>query len=67
MRLCVTLPSHSAMIDRIYTYCQQHSIVMRPAQYISVDSGYYTWRIEIEPSAELTWLLIQFGEHLVEF
>jgi hypothetical protein len=67
MRLCVTLPSDSPVIDSIFTYCQLHDIAMFPAHYIAVDSGFYAWRIESEPCVALTWLLARWSNHLIEF
>lgn len=63
MRICVTLSSNSPVIDEIYTYCQQYG----PGSYIYVDEAYWTWRIESEPNPHLTWLLLQYPNHLVVY
>ena len=60
MRICVTVSSLSPIIDEIYLYCQQYGIVMWPGSYIHLDESYWTWRIESEPNAHLTWLLLQY-------
>ena len=67
MRICVTCPSNSAVIDQIYLYCQQHSIPMFPSSYIHVADSYWIWRIEAEPSSDLTWLLLRYSDYLVAF
>ena len=65
MRICVTVNSNNPVIDEIYLYCQINSIVMCPGAYIHVGDSYWTWRIECEPSKQLTWLLLRYGDHLV--
>jgi len=67
MRICVTLDSHSPVIDRIYRYCQLNDIVMYPGAYIHVGDSYWTWRIEAEPSKHVTWLLLCYGDYLTVF
>jgi len=64
MRVCVTCASNSSEIDRIYSYCQQHDLLMHTGAYIHVDESYWIWRIESEPCAALTWLLLQYPDHL---
>jgi len=65
MRICVTCDSESSVIDEIYFYCQTHDIVMYPGRYIVLDNHYYTWRIESDWTRSITWLLLNYGEHLV--
>ena len=64
MRICVTIPSDNPVIDEIYTYCQLNGIAMSPGPYIYVGDSYWTWRIECEPSAAVTWLLIRWADTL---
>lgn len=64
MRVCVTCASDSIEIDRIYSYCQRNGIIMRPSSYIHVAGSYWVWRIESEPCAALTWLLLQYPDLL---
>ena len=67
MRICVTLASNSPVIDEIYLYCQLNDIVMCPGPYIYVGDAYWTWRIESELNSRLTWLLLQYSDHLVVY
>jgi hypothetical protein len=67
MRICVTLASNSPVIDQIYFYCQKYGIVMCPGPYIYVGDSYWTWRIESELNSRLTWLLLQYSDHLVVY
>jgi hypothetical protein len=67
MRICVTIDSNSPVIDRIFLYCQLNDIAMFPGPYIYVGESYWTWRIEAEPSAELTWLLLCYSDYLTVF
>lgn len=67
MRICVTLDSNSPIIDKIYYYCQVNDIVMYPGPYIHVGDSYWTWRIETEPSKQVTWLLLCYGDYLTVF
>jgi hypothetical protein len=67
MRICVTLASNNPVIDEIYTYCQLNGIAMSPGHYIYVGDGYWAWRIESEPNRRLTWLLLQYSDHLVVY
>jgi hypothetical protein len=64
MRICVTVASNSQVIDEIYLYCQMNDIVMCPGPYIYVGESYWTWRIESEPTAKLTWLLLRYPDQL---
>jgi hypothetical protein len=67
MRICVTLASNSPVIDEIYLYCQLNGIVMCPGPYIHVGDSYWCWRIECEPDKRITWLLLQYSDHLVVY
>ena len=67
MRICVTLDSNSPVIDRIYHYCQLNGIAMYPGAYIHVGDSYWTWRIESEPNAHITWLLLCYSDYLTVF
>jgi len=67
MRICVTIPSDNPVIDEIYTYCQLNGIAMSPGPYIYVADGYYAWRINCEPSSDVTWLLIRWADYLVVY
>ena len=64
MRVCVTCASNSREIDEIYLYCQINGIVMSPGPYIYVGDSYWTWRIESEATAALTWLLLKYPDQL---
>lgn len=67
MRICVTCASDDPVIDDIYLYCQRHSIGMYCGTLITLNESYWLWRIEQEPTPALTWLLLQWGDYLVEF
>lgn len=67
MRICVTCASDSQSIDEIYLYCQLNGIAMSPGPYIYVGNSYWTWRIDCEPCAELTWLLLRYPTELCVF
>jgi hypothetical protein len=67
MRICVTIDSRSPIIDKIYHYCQVNGIVMYPGPYIHVGDSYWTWRIETEPSKQITWLLLCYADYLTVF
>ena len=67
MRICVTLDSHSPVIDQIYRYCQLNDIVMYPGPYIHVGDSYWCWRIEAEPNKQITWLLLCYADYLTVF
>ena len=63
MRICVTCPSDSPQIDEIYFYCQKNGIAMFPSSYVYVNNAYWIWRIEGEPSKQLTWLMLNYSEY----
>lgn len=67
MRICVTCPSDNPDIDQIFGFCQQQGIPMFPSSYIHVGDSYWIWRIEAEPSPDLTWLLLRYGQYLTVF
>jgi hypothetical protein len=67
MRICVTVNSDNPVIDEIYYYCQTNGIDMFPSSYIHVGDSYWLWRIEAEPSRQLTWLMLHWSEHLAVF
>ena len=64
MRICVTVASNSPEIKAIYQYCLANGLVMQSGAYIHADESYWVWRILAEPSSHLTWLLLQYPDHL---
>ena len=64
MRVCVTCASNSEQIDRIYRYCQLNGLDMFTGAYIHADESYWIWRIESDPCAALTWLLLMYPDEL---
>ena len=67
MRVCVTCASNSKEIDLIYQYCQRNGLLMHTGAYIYADESYWIWRIEGEPSAAMTWLLLRYPDQLTVF
>jgi hypothetical protein len=67
MRVCVTCASDSDEIDKIYQYCNSHGLGMYTGAYIHADNSYWIWRIECEPCAALTWLLLRYPDQLTVY
>jgi len=67
MRVCVTCASNSIEIDLIYRYCQRNGLLMHTGAYIYADESYWIWRIEGEPSAAMTWLLLRYPDQLTVY
>ena len=65
MQLVVTVESDDPVIDEIFTYCQVKGIAMYPGRMIVIDHVYWYWRISVEQSAELSWILLRFGRYVV--
>jgi hypothetical protein len=65
MQFVVTVNSTDPVIDQIFTYCDQHDIVMYSGRFIVVDDQYWYWRIEADESAGLSWLLLKYGRYIV--
>lgn len=64
MRMVVTCHSEDPVIDRIYSYCQQHNIDMHCGRYILVDEGYWAWRIDCDWNRYSLWLLFNYSDYL---
>jgi hypothetical protein len=64
MQYVVTVSSADPVIDQIFTYCDQHDIVMYSGRFIVVDDQYWYWRIEADDSASLTWLLLKYTDYI---
>jgi hypothetical protein len=64
MRLVVTVESDNPIMDEIYGYCCHNDIDMHIGRYLVVDNQYWVWRIDCEPCASVTWLLLKYDEYL---
>ena len=65
MRYVLTIDSDDPIMDTIYLECQQRGLNMHIGRYIVVDNHYHVWRIDAEPSSQLTWLLLKYGSYLI--
>lgn len=67
MRILVTVPTDSTVIDHIMCYCWQHErhgIHFCAGARMVPDGAYLMWRILCEPSAHVDLLLIKYSEYL---
>ena len=67
MRILVTAPTDSTVIDNIMWYCwshERHGIHFCSGEYIVHDGEYHLWRILCEPSKYVDLLLLQYSDYL---
>lgn len=67
MRILVTAPADSNVIDSIMWYCQSHDMAFCSGHYRVYLGEYHLWRIYCEPSKYVDLLLLQYSQHLVVY
>ena len=70
MRILVTAPTDSHVIDSIMWYCWAHEkdgISFCTGNYIVHEGKYRLWRIYCEPNKYVDWLLLQYSDWLVVY
>jgi hypothetical protein len=70
MRILVTAPTHSEVIDSIMWYCWQYEregIHFCSGDYMVHDGAYRLWRIYAQPSKYVDLLLLKYSDYLVVY
>ena len=70
MRILVTAPTDSDVIDSIMWYCWSHEkdgMYFSSGSYIVYEGAYRLWRISCEPNKYVDWLLLQYSDWLVVY
>ena len=70
MRILVTAPTDSHVIDSIMWYCWAHEkdgMFFASGSYIVHEGRYRLWRIYCEPNKYVDWLLLQYSDCLVVY